>query len=532
MAPFRRIALAVAVVAAAGSSALVQRPSTATEGDGVPSNYRCSASNQQTWDPISPPCIPFFDGDNGGATAPGVTADEVRIVLYLDGGRILTRRNGTQERIPSNRTYDLAQPPAADEDEPSPVIVARAYQSYFNQRFQTYGRKVRFFVYFNDLYEARAPEVVRSDVALLLDQVDPFAFVDGSADADSTALTTAVAQAGRLAFSDRALNSAALARSYPGLVWDHQPSDEQSAQLFSAYVCEQIVGGRTPAGEPRRLGLVANTDPKLPGLAAMAALVEAQVESCGGSFAGETASARHAFAWDTAQPVNPDAAAAMAEFQAVGVNTIIAPGGYDPDFSRAATARGYRPQWVTAGDGMSEGQYPSSFQSPAAWDGAISVAANHTPVPLAQDLCTRAVREVSQSVPLEDIERSCRMYVQLRQLFIGIQVAGPTLTAANLDTGMHALPARASTSPGSPACWYAPGDYTCVKDVAVGQWDAAAPPAKPGGPPLALTPGCWRLTGGGLRYQAGAFPSDAQLALDRRSGVCSTYSASIWVQLL
>ena len=532
MAPFRRIAVAVAVVVAAGSSALVQRPSTATEGDGLPSNYRCSASNQQTWDPISPPCIPIFEGDNGGATAPGVTADEVRIVLYLDGDKFLNRRDGTRERIPGYRTYDLFQPPAAGEDEPSPVIVARAYQSYFNQRFQTYKRRVRFFVYFNDSFEARAAEVVRADVAVLLGQVDPFAFVDGSVEADSTALATAVAQAGRLVFSDRALSSAALARSYPGLMWNHQPSDEQSAQLFSAYVCEQVVGGRTPAGEARRLGLVANTDPRFPGLSVMASTLAAQVAACGGSFPMKVTTERHTYAVDLTEPVRSDVLADMALFQRDGINTIVSPGGYDPEFGRAATLLGYRPQWVTAGDGLSEGSSAGFYQSPVAWDGAISVAANHTPVPPAQDFCTRAVREVSQSIPAEDVERECRMYVQLRQLFIGIQVAGPTLTAANLDRGLHSIPSRVSSDPSSPACWYRPGDYTCIKDVAVGQWDpAVVHPRDVSVLPLVTPPGCWRLVGEGRRYSAGGFPSDAHLAFDRRRGPCSTYTASVWLKI-
>ena len=36
---------------------------------------------RQTEDPQSPPCIPYFEGDNGGATSMGVTGNEIRIAM-------------------------------------------------------------------------------------------------------------------------------------------------------------------------------------------------------------------------------------------------------------------------------------------------------------------------------------------------------------------------------------------------------------------------------------------------------------------
>src|SRR5581483_8402822 len=38
---------------------------------------------RQIEDPQSPPCVPYWSGDNGGATAKGVTRDEVRIVVPM-----------------------------------------------------------------------------------------------------------------------------------------------------------------------------------------------------------------------------------------------------------------------------------------------------------------------------------------------------------------------------------------------------------------------------------------------------------------
>jgi len=60
---------------------------------------------RQIEDPQSPPCVPYWEGDNGGATSKGVTATEIRI--------------------------------AAPTDIENPGDAAR----FFNARFQLYGRK-------------------------------------------------------------------------------------------------------------------------------------------------------------------------------------------------------------------------------------------------------------------------------------------------------------------------------------------------------------------------------------------------------
>lgn len=54
----------------------------------VPLGVRCVGDPpRQTADPLSPPCIPFWEGDNHCQTyGIGVDCDEVRIVVYLEGG--------------------------------------------------------------------------------------------------------------------------------------------------------------------------------------------------------------------------------------------------------------------------------------------------------------------------------------------------------------------------------------------------------------------------------------------------------------
>ncbi|HEX9766736.1 MAG TPA: hypothetical protein VGA36_08225 [Nitriliruptorales bacterium] len=61
-------------------------PPALPEGSGQrPVTKRCVGDPpRQTSDPLAPPCVAHFEGDNGGATYRGVEAGEVRIVIYTD----------------------------------------------------------------------------------------------------------------------------------------------------------------------------------------------------------------------------------------------------------------------------------------------------------------------------------------------------------------------------------------------------------------------------------------------------------------
>src|SRR5688572_9616548 len=73
----------------------------------VPRVRRCVGDPpRQIEDPQSPPCVPYWEGDNGGATSKGVTRDEIRIASGDNG--------------------DL-----------------REAANFFNRRFEFYGRKIQ-----------------------------------------------------------------------------------------------------------------------------------------------------------------------------------------------------------------------------------------------------------------------------------------------------------------------------------------------------------------------------------------------------
>jgi hypothetical protein len=92
-------------------------------------------------------------------------------------------------------------------------------------------------------------------------------------------------------------------------------------------------------------------------------------------------------------------------------------------------------------------------------------------------------------------------YDTLQLLFTAIQLGGPRLTAASIDRGLHAIPEEGSSNPYRPAAYFAPGNFTFVKDATAIWWDPS------GQPPGENTAGCYRLVRNGNRYRAGEWPA-------------------------
>jgi hypothetical protein len=86
------------------------------------------------------------------------------------------------------------------------------------------------------------------------------------------------------------------------------------------------------------------------------------------------------------------------------------------------------------------------------------------------------------------------VYDEVLLFFWGIQAAGPNLTMHNVDRGLHAIPQRPSPNPWTPSAYFAPSNWSFIKDMMLARWDPAG--VLPG-----QAPGCWRLVEQGRRYR-------------------------------
>ncbi|MGQ0434050.1 MAG: hypothetical protein ACT452_16790 [Microthrixaceae bacterium] len=495
---------------------------------------------RQTLDPLAPPCVPYWDksADNGGATYRGVEPEVVRVLMAFDGGINYTGGSDASNRTaPTDKVYELR----GDAEECrrrydgdagcSHLITAgmRVWQDYFNERFQTYGRYVQFFVSFSGGAGA-TPDRRRAEAALHLKEVDPFAVVSFLSEGAEDDYLRAMARKGVLNFGSFGLRNADFFNTFPGLIWSYLPSIEQYSSSYINYICRQVVGntanlaGGTLANQPRRLGMVSTNNRFQQGLVRLAELVKQGVKDCGGQIVDHIQFENCCLARDNGDPPGEEQQQ-MASFREQEITTIIWPGGGNGNYAQSATAIGYEPEWILAGgDGFQDNAtYVFYAQAQQAYSGrAVAISPRVLEPPLDQQICFQAFREFNTTYARSDLGYVCEYYTNIFQLFTGIQVAGPFLGPSQVDKGFHAIPQKqSSTDPRVPACFYLPGDYTCVKDAVPMMYDAA------GQQTGTSQPGCFRVIQNGKRYLPADWPREQVASRYSPNDPCTGYSESV-----
>ena len=486
------------------------------------STKRCVGSPpRQTEDPMAPPCVASFKGDNGGATYPGVNADEIRILFYWGhpNENYLGSRGNQRPWDDAGEIFDLGQP--AGENEYYQVEALRIWQRYFNDRFQTYGRFVHFWIHFASA--TSTPEARAADAAEAYAKIKPFAVVLNEA-SNVDSYISAMARRGVLTFgAGSGLVSRETYQKYPGLVWGYNQPMEYMVDGFNDLLCKQVVGrpvsdSGDPAfqGRPRKMAFLT----ALPGDSEIddkaAARIRAAVKECGGSFAMEANFPFKGSIWQS--PHDADAYTAMvAQLKSEEITTIVWNLYYDKEWSEAAKRAAYFPESVVLSFGF-ENIVHGKWMDQDVWRHAWVFTSKPAIGAWTDTQCFKALREAAPDLPFSDTSIPCRSYEDLRQLFTGIQVAGPKISPERIDKGFHAIPAHPSSTPDTPACFYLPSDYSCVKDNAVWQWDPEAISD------YSSAPGCYRMVNGAERHLVGKWPGRDLLAAARPDDPCSGYN--------
>ena len=487
---------------------------------------------RQTEDPLSPPCVADFTGNNFGSTWQGVSGEEVKVLFYVQGftQSVNTCRDPNQV-TPDRQYFDLLVP--AEPGEHCYVRALRVWQQYFNERYQSYRRFVHFYVYFSG--SGDSAEERRADAADNYNRIKPFAVMSvGDGQSFVEDYLEYMAKRKVLNFGAFTARGEEFYNAFPKLIWGYPPSLEQSARLFAGYICRKIAGRPVDftnmpqdEGKERVYGLWSTRDAGHEELQRLAKVVEAEVAKCPTpvTFTRKAVFPEAGFA-KSAHYTNQAATQAAADFQTAGVTTVIWPGGLETNFSAAANAINYRPEILVLGDSLIETQTSAFFQDQNTWDKSRVVSFVPAVSDIRKSLCYTAYREVDPEGDDGEIQsQACDLYPMIRQLFTGIQVAGPKLSPTTIDQGFHAIPRVASTNPEIPACFYEPGDYTCVKDANVQYWDRTGSSSTGG-----AGQGCYRLVEGGLRYFADIWPDGNARAQDKPGqDPCNTYDGSYLV---
>jgi hypothetical protein len=462
----------------------------------------------------APSCVEPWSGDNGGDTAPGVSADTIRIVLYQAQPDLLEQaffeETGSDESLEKERE------------------TTQQYVDYFSAHYELYGRAV-------ELVTLKASGAPDDDVAAKADAIKAAgelgAFASFGGPGQTSAYAEELAARGVLCVGD------CLIAQPQGFLVEHQPhlwptlaSPEQASEHWAAFVGTQLAKGKAQyagdelAGERRTFGIVHYDDD--------AGTFRASVDRFTRRLAtyGVRPSTRVAYGLDIAT-AQEDARLVVTKLQSAGVTSVLLAG--DPVFptflTREATKQGYFPEWVVLGYAFTDTTVFGRQYDQEQWKHAFGVS-------LLPARTTDDVDELGGLITWQTgrppVAKTFRQLVQAPLVFFtGVHLAGPRLTAQTFGAGLDRFPSADTTVPtrlhlswGRHSIWRGV-DLTGGDDATVIWWDPdASGPDEVG----REGEGLYRYADGGARYLPGEWPTRAVGLYDddTSSGVLTELTAA------
>jgi hypothetical protein len=453
---------------------------------------------QQIESVYSPPCQPGWQGDNGGSTARGVTRDEIRIGVIMELTGTVTKSGA----IP--RTQAEAGP-----SESANMRTYRVLQAYFNQRYEFYGRQIRFYYVGGDAQKTTATndEDERARAVKADEEYHVFAAIHETNPASLEELirrhivTYSLAQVPRVFYEER--------RPY---LWSFTPDATTLVEMGAEYICKRLVGRPAEYTQDptldlskRKYGILAYD---LPAYRDNSPRMQRLLKEKCGITIDPADDVRYTL---EAQRAN-DLATAVAKLNADRVTTVIYLGDLISAvaFTNAAEQQHYSPEWFLPGfGGVDTGDTPRAYAQNQ-WRHAFGFSVYEVPRPRAASECFRAYHSID---PDNDPDTSmCRyMWGHMVQLLGAIQETGPHLTPESFESGQFRIPPSKPVPTWRIAGGYGPNDYTYPDYAAEIWWDPTAVWGEDGGP------GAYRWIDGGKRYRLGEWPSGASQV--QKSGV-------------
>jgi hypothetical protein len=449
---------------------------------------------------IAPPCVEPFTGDNGGATADGVTADDILVVYYETDPDI--------DPLGAASISSLG----VDVDPDGTVKTLQGYADLYNKLFETYGRTVRF-ERFVGSGQASDVEAAKAD-ALAIGEKHPFAVVGGPANATQVFGPEIAAQG--IVCGPGCSGPApdeVIADNSP-LLWTDAPTPDQAATLTAEMVGKlagpgkaELAGDSQLAAEDRRYAVVHYDTPDGTQGGVFDQLVDGLADQ------GIELATDVVYQYDQNR-TQENARTIISKLQSAGVTTVIFSG--DPltpvTLTAEATTQGYFPEWILGPNAFADTTLFARTYDEEQWQHGFGLALTPVRGPI-EDADAVVVYDWAYGT-LPPSNTAAVIEGAMRSLFTGVHLAGPDLTAQSLQDGLRRLPVMGGgpTQPqysvGPHEVW--PGtDWGGTDDIALVWWDPAAT-----GPDEIGTDGqgMYRYALGGQRYTTGQIPSSPDRA--------------------
>lgn len=411
-------------------------------------------------DYFAPFCMAPFEGDNGGATSTGVTADTIKIVHYQgpDGDPIIAY---------------ITDAIKVDDTNAEEFDTVANLLPYYEQFYEFYGRKVEI-VRYESTGLATDEVTARADAQRIAEEYKPFAVIGGPA--LTNAFADELAARNITCISCGGGSSEWYAERDP-YVWGIDGGAAQKQVHVAEFIGKQLAGkpavhaGDQFVNTERTFGLV-----YVEGSAESKILADLMVERL------DAVGARPVevlpYVLDPGS-IQQTASQIIAKLKASGVTTVIL--ATDPvaprDFTREATAQEYFPEWLVAAATLTDTTAFGRSYDQQQWAHAFGVTSLAVRLnPNISGIYSVYKWFTGQEPPAGDSMAVFMPPFQL--LFSAIQSTGPDLTSANLATAIRSFQTvRAVSQPwlswGDHGIWDEP-DYNGIDDATLFWWDAEA----------------------------------------------------------
>jgi hypothetical protein len=450
-----------------------------TTGTTPPAHSQGCKGAQVPGDPYSPPCV-RFGGNNGGTTSRGVSSNTITVAYRQtsDPGfqQTLAEIGGAQF---SDTQSDIRR-------------TIQGLADYFNKNFQFYGRKLNFVFYngqgsqTNELLGGGQQEA-GDDALKVATSIKAFADMSAATEPYGDALSREKV----LNFGEPYLSAQWFAQRAP-YAWSLATDCTQVSEASAQIAVNQLVGkpaifaGPALASHPRKIAILSPDNPWYQQCVANADRIF--------KAAGDPVPLNIPYQLDIAT-LSSQAASVVAKLKADGITTVTC--GCDPIFpvylTQRAQEQNYYPEWAVIGVALTDEDIVGQLFNQSEWTHAIGVTYQGKTIPYQATLGYSAYKSVRHDEPAQEVNL---IYAQMYMLALGIQLAGPDLTAANFEKGMRSYPGGT----GEFGTWGFPnGHFTPTLDGAEIYWDPTATSAYNGkqGAYIFASP----------RYKTGHFPS-------------------------
>lgn len=449
-------------------------------------------------------CYAPFSGDNGGATAPGVTSDTIKVVMY--------------QAQPSDPVLNyITAAVKVDDTNDQTFQTIQNWTKFYETYYEMYGRKVEL-VSFTATGQATDEVAARADATTIAEDIKPFAVWGGPI------LTTAFED--ELAARKVLCIDCGPATSYDQMskngpyLWTLGSIPEQTQTHVVEYISKQLASGDAEhAGDPamqtqpRKFGLIyltTNSESER-----VEANFEKNLDDNGVQLAEKVA-------YKSPVDLQTDAPQLIAKLKAAGVTSVIFSG--DPvapgPLTVAATGQEYFPEWILTGAALTDTTAFARTYDQKQWAHAFGVSQLAARVDPQKSGTLYLYRWFFGADPPAPTGSPTRV-VEPALFYAVVQGLGPNLTAQGFQDALFAAPPtpRALTQPslsyGNKGIW-PETDYMGVDDATEVWWN----PDATGADEIQRNgKGMYEYVAGGQRYLPGEWPDTPTTAFQPEGAV-------------